>query len=326
MREADDGREASEISDLVRISTGSRLHFGLYDVKAPFGGVGLMVDLPRTSVSVCSAESFEVHPCPVVRISEVAQRLALRLPSAMKTGDLPNCRVVVESAAEPHCGLGSGTQMSVSAAVAMSHFFSLELSRYELVNEIASRGRRSSIGSIGFFEGGLIAENGQAHRFESNESWRRVSLPLSWCLVLAYPDRNLVGISGEAEGEAFATLEAAAPEYRRRLVQLGDEILKLGAEGDFAAFSSTVATFNELSGDLFASHQGGCYNGVAVASLVHQIRSLGVRGVGQSSWGPMVFAFCENQHDAERLVQQLPGVSSRIVKPQNEGYKGSARK
>jgi hypothetical protein len=34
----------------------------------------------------------------------------------------------------------------------------------------------------------------------------------------------------------------------------------------------------------------------------------------------MVFAFCENHHDAERLVKQLPGVSSRIVKPQNQGY------
>ena len=47
-----------------------------------------------------------------------------------------------------------------------------------------------------------------------------------------------------------------------------------------------------------------------MAALVAWLRAAGVAGVGQSSWGPTVFALTESQSTAEelarRLVEQCP--------------------
>jgi beta-ribofuranosylaminobenzene 5'-phosphate synthase len=45
----------------------------------------------------------------------------------------------------------------------------------------------------------------------------------------------------------------------------------------------------------------------AVAALVDAVRGRGVRGVGQSSWGPSVFAVVGSADEAARLVTALPG-------------------
>ena len=47
---------------------------------------------------------------------------------------------------------------------------------------------------------------------------------------------------------------------------------------------------NARAGDAFAAAQGGRYAAPAVTALVARLRGLGVKGVGQSSWGPTVFA------------------------------------
>lgn len=304
----------------IRVTTGSRLHFGLFDVKPPFGGVGLMVDHPRTRIVVDTADSFEVRPCHVDRIAEIASRVAQRLPIAMTTAGMPNCKVIVESAADPHRGLGSGTQLALATALAMSEFFSLKLSRQQLVQEVSLRGRRSSIGSIGFFEGGLIAENGRDRSYQPCSGWRQQILPEAWRIVLASPPVDAVGVSGEAEGAAFAALAPASREHRAELVRLSEEMMRASEAADFDAFSALVAKFNARSGELFAAHQGGCFNGEAVRTLVDRIMALGVRGVGQSSWGPTVFALCENEIAATRLSQSLDDIHCRVVKPQSAGY------
>jgi beta-ribofuranosylaminobenzene 5'-phosphate synthase len=306
--------------ELVRVKTGARLHFGLFDVKPPFGGVGLMVDHPRTSVAVSSSSTFEVLPYRAERIVEIAKQVAKRLPASLLDGGLPRCKVVVEAAADSHCGLGSGTQLALATAVSMCQFFSLDLSRHELVHDIASRGRRSSIGSIGFFEGGLISEEGKDQRYEPGPAWQRIALPTDWRIVLACPQDLGSGISGEAEGAAFAALPAASPEYRANLVQLCSRLMKSGENADFDSFCSLISRFNSLSGELFAAHQGGCYNGEQVLRLVRRIESLGEQGVGQSSWGPTVFAVCKNQEAANNLRDSLTGIACRVVKPQASGY------
>lgn len=304
----------------VRITTGSRLHFGLFDVKAPFGGLGLMVDRPRTTVVIDAATAFEIHPCQVDRVTEIAARIARRLAPDLQTSGLPRCKVSIESAADSHCGLGSGTQLALASAQAMNEFFRIDLPRRELVQEIASRGRRSSIGSIGFFEGGLIAENGREHSYEDDSAWIRCVLPNYWRVVLASPRADAAGVSGEAEGVAFAGLAPASDEHRAELVRLSDEILRLGEAADFQGLSQFIATFNVLSGQLFATHQGGCFNGPAVQALVARIKSSGIAGVGQSSWGPTVFALCENDDCASRLCDSLEGFDRRVVKPLASGY------
>jgi predicted sugar kinase len=56
---------------------------------------------------------------------------------------------------------------------------------------------------------------------------------------------------------------------------------------------------------VFAPVQGGTYAGPRVAALVEFIRAQGIAGVGQSSWGPAVFAVVADEERAEGLVRLL---------------------
>ena len=70
----------------------------------------------------------------------------------------------------------------------------------------------------------------------------------------------------------------------------GAAILPAAEAGDLEAFGEAVHEFNRRAGEPFAAAQGGPYASPAVAGLIGELRQLGVAGVGQSSWGPTVFA------------------------------------
>jgi predicted sugar kinase len=65
------------------------------------------------------------------------------------------------------------------------------------------------------------------------------------------------------------------------------------AEQDLTVFGEALHEFNARAGEWFAAAQGGRYATEEVAALVRWLRGQGVRGVGQSSWGPTVFAVVE---------------------------------
>jgi predicted sugar kinase len=76
--------------------------------------------------------------------------------------------------------------------------------------------------------------------------------------------------------------------------------------GDFHAWSSAICQFNRSSGMLFAPIQGGPYNGRQVQTLIEWLLDRGVVGVGQSSWGPGVFAWFQSPEHAEPIIRRLP--------------------
>ncbi|MDA7977278.1 MAG: hypothetical protein MPJ50_00750, partial [Pirellulales bacterium] len=74
---------------------------------------------------------------------------------------------------------------------------------------------------------------------------------------------------------------------------------------------------------------GGTYASQRIENLVHALLGLGVDGVGQTSWGPTVFAFCESESDAIELAATLRSWRSQdkfsaqelwIAKPRNTGF------
>jgi predicted sugar kinase len=69
-----------------------------------------------------------------------------------------------------------------------------------------------------------------------------------------------------------------------------------------AAFGDAVHEFNRRAGEPFAAAQGGAYASPAIAELIVELRALGIRGVGQSSWGPTVFAMVPDSDTALSLV------------------------
>ena len=80
------------------------------------------------------------------------------------------------------------------------------------------------------------------------------------------------------------------------------ELLPALAARDLNAFGEALYEFNARAGDAFAPAQGGRYSGPAVANCVARLRARGITGVGQSSWGPTVFAIVARERAQEVLA------------------------
>ena len=60
-------------------------------------------------------------------------------------------------------------------------------------------------------------------------------------------------------------------------------------DDDLDSFGEAVYEYNRLAGEMFQSVQGGIYANAWVEATVEKLRAMGIKGVGQSSWGPVVF-------------------------------------
>ena len=303
----------------LQIQTACRLHFGLLDTVAPFGGVGVMVDEPRTEVLIQPHPMFCCDGPDASRLSEIARRIA---QLAGRT-ELPSCKITVGSRPPAHYGLGSGTQLALAAAEALCRFCHIDVPTEQLACELAGRGKRSAVGIHGYFHGGLIYEAAcESESLSSLNAVRnRVELPETWRAVVYRPRPSAELVCGNVEQNQFATLPPADPHARRELVRIAEEQLIPSARaGQFDAFTDAVTQFNLASGKLFEPVQGSAYNGATVTSLVQSLMDHGAVGVGQSSWGPSVFAWFESEQDVERFIDTFPNdTESKMVKPANHG-------
>lgn len=116
------------------------------------------------------------------------------------------------------------------------------------------------------------------------------------------------GLHGSLEAQAFQHLHGQGIPLHRtetlcRLVLLG--LLPALVERDWRAFGEALYDFNGLAGDVFRLVQGGTYARPETADLVAFIRQEGVPGVGQSSWGPAVFAVAKDEDQGEHLRRRL---------------------
>jgi beta-RFAP synthase len=138
----------------------------------------------------------------------------------------------------------------------------------------------------------------------------RLPFPEDWRLILVLPATTdaTVGLHGSREAEAFARLatDPSAParsDELCRLVLLG--MLPALVENDGDAFGEALYEFNVRVGEAFAAVQGGVYASPRVAELVAFLRGEQIRGVGQSSWGPTVFAVVADEDRALHLAARL---------------------
>ncbi len=292
----------------VRITTGTRLHFGLLRTAAPFGGVGVMIDHPQTEIVIRPAESFQCPQEVSDRVVGIAQRIgqATRRIAECEPHELPGCAVEVVKRADPHSGLGSGTQLAMAVAEGLAGFCRLLLSPEELACRIAGRGERSAVGVHGYFQGGLIYEDADDPG-ELNAVKQRVAIADPWCVALFRPSTPPAQVSGRLEQTHFRTLEKTTATKRQQLAAIiNEQLMPAAANRDFVDFADAVQRYNHESGLLFQSVQGGPYNGSAVSELVQLLIECGAVGVGQSSWGPTVFAWFENTAAAAAFQNQLP--------------------
>ncbi|MFM7844858.1 MAG: GHMP kinase, partial [Planctomycetota bacterium] len=228
-----------------------------------------------------------------------------------------------ESLGAPHSGLGTGTQLALAVATILERMRQREIKSVECLAELMGRGRRSAVGTYGFGHGGLIVERGKLAAERISPLDQRLPLPAPWRFVLVRPQLDS-GLHGAAEHQAFEKLPAVPPATAEQLNRLLDEqLLPAVRAHDFTRFSQSLYEFGYASGCCFAPAQGGAYRGPRLTQLVELIRSLGVVGVGQSSWGPTLFAAVPDDVAAHRLVQDLRLLDDdlllTIAAPQNAG-------
>ncbi len=304
---------------MIRVRAPSRLHFGLLNLCSEshwtnlrgekviparqFGSVGLMVEAPGIQLTVKRASSWSAEGPLGVRALAYARRVAESLPASVVQPQ----QIAVEQAAPEHFGLGTGTQLAMAVARALTAACGMgQLQAVELAR-LCGRGARSALGTHGFMQGGFLVEAGKRHAEEISPLVARLAFPEQWRLLIILPPwRN--GLHGSEETKAFELLYGqdmapATTDTLCRLVLLG--MLPALAERDLEAFGEAVYDFNARVGTLFASIQGGNYAHPGVAELVEWVRRQGVRGVGQSSWGPAVFAVVGDEEKAEHLASRI---------------------
>jgi beta-RFAP synthase len=306
----------------VQVSAASRLHFGMVSFGSTgvpqFGGVGVMIDEGALQLTFEPANQFSAT-------GPLAPRIYAAMPAICERLDLdgvPDCKINVCRAPGEHLGLGTGTQLHLSLAAGLSAWLGRSYSAPEELVGWAGRAARSSVGSYGFLEGGLIVERGKISDEPLGQLAARRELPAGWCFGLICPPGER-GLSGEGEQQAFRELPPIPLERTEELWTLVFKRMLPALDAhDFGAFSEALTWFNHVSGLGFAARQRGAYASPRIAELVETIRGLGVRGIGQSSWGPTVFALFEHEQSARDFQQRLAAQHSafgpmRIAQPCN---------
>lgn len=260
---------------MIRVRTGSRLHFGLTRLPPAgpwpegepyFGGLGLMIEEPAVE-AVCGAGE--------------PPRLTLR--------------------PRPHSGLGTGTQSALACEAAVAGRLPTESDLAQWV-ERTGRGRRSAIGSYGFLLGGFLADPGRVHGTRLADPPVRYEFPAEWRIIVVQPAAE-ANWYGDRERAAFASLSGAADGDLREFAF--NTVLPNLAADHLVEFGKALTEFNARAGEMFATIQGGRYSSPQTAAAVSALLNAGAAGAGQSSWGPTVWALAADSDHARFLLNRI---------------------
>ena len=307
----------------IRVTAHARLHFGFLDLSNDragrrFGGLGMALTTPRLMLRLERGRGLDVEG----PLAERIESMALRVHRALELK--PQTRIVVEEAIPEHVGLGSGTQTALALATGIARQRGIDQPVARLC-ALAGRAQRSGVGFHLFQAGGLVVEGGHARGavpFEVPPLLARHEVPEDWRIVVALPKTSQT-VSGEMEEEAFRRLRPAAAVTVDRISRaVLTRMLPAVVSRDLKGFGAALTEVQDLVGGCFAAVQEGAYHPDA-EPLVRLLKSKGAIGVGQSSWGPAVYAFAGSEKEEKRLERLLtaafPGLVLLKARPQNQG-------
>jgi beta-RFAP synthase len=294
------------------VQAGARLHLGFLDLNGAcgrrYGSIGVALERPRCTVEACPAPAGVVAE-PAEPVQAILERLGPDL------GDGAVAVRLVETI-PPHTGFGAGTQLALAVALAASRAAGRPIPIPELARRLG-RGQRSGIGVAAFEQGGLVIDAG--HRAVDKDDGTsgetdaaelppvifQHPLPDDWYFVLATP-RAGPGLSGSAEQRVFEGLPPMDAERvgricRLTLMQVAPAVLT----GDIWTFGAAISEIQEAVGEYFAPYQGGRFASPTGCEVAELARGRGACGVGQSSWGPTVFALVLGEVGARALADSL---------------------
>ncbi|SFS53152.1 beta-ribofuranosylaminobenzene 5'-phosphate synthase family protein [Halostagnicola kamekurae] len=304
---------------MATVRAGARLHVGFQNLSLArerlYGGIGIGLEEPRLTVSAERADDI-VAGDPLV--GEYAARAADVL-------DVPGVSISTGNRLDRHVGLGSGTQLALSILAATAMAYDKEPEVRERAPAMG-RGGRSGVGVATFEDGGFVVDAGHpTGRFTTEPpaegEWTvppvvaRHDLPRDWRFLVVVPDAD-PGRSGTGEDESMRTVvERADPAVADELASVvTGQLLPAAAEGRLEAFGDAVAEIGRKNGAWYADAQGGVFRPPA-GELVESLESCPVLfGVGQSSWGPVVYGVTDESYGREATAAARRALAERSLK------------
>jgi len=280
----------------------------------------MMVDRPRVVVELSKSSQWSARGPAGQRAMAWARRA---LENFQPTSELA-LNIQVSQCPIPHTGLGTGTQLALAVATAVRAVCDLPGLPVQDIASVMGRGQRSAVGSYGFYSGGLILEMGQDTAGTLGKLSRRIALPDDWQILLITPQTEH-GCHGRLETEAFGQLGTMPRATTDRLLELATgQIVKAAQRNDSATFDQAIYQYGLLSGESFHPVQGGPFASEAIAQRIKILRDLGICGVGQSSWGPTIYALVRDG-SPDALIADLSAKPEfadcdfQITAPDNRG-------
>ncbi|NHV97253.1 MAG: kinase [Thaumarchaeota archaeon] len=296
----------------LTIKTPSRLHMGLIDLRGDlgraFGSIGVGIKYPNVILTAEESDRLVVEGEQAERFRSFAERFIEAVNAKIK------CRIIVEKTIPMHVGLGSGTQSALAVASLISSINNLRVS----VEEAAVLTGRASISSIGigvFKYGGFIVDAGhKVNPWERSKKEKKSIAPIvfrhpfpkDWLFVVAVTEKERRGLSGEKERKAFDTLPTPRKEWATdicRLVHLN--LIPALIEQDIETFGKALTKIQILTGKCFEKIQGGIYASRLAEESCKKMLEAGAKAVGQSSWGPTVYALAQGMKQARKIMLSL---------------------
>lgn len=285
----------------VRVRAPARLHLGFLDLAGDLGrrfaSLGLAIEGLATELEVACGETGIEGP--------EAGRAAIHLARLREAwGVAEPIAVRIHQATPAHAGLGSGTQLGLAIGAGLARLLG-RAEPLEAVAELLERGTRSAIGIGAFGLGGFLVDGGRAAEDRLPPPIvARLPFPEGWRILLIL-DPTRQGVHGPAEATAFKALPPPPAELVGHLCRL--VLLRLLPGLARAALAPVAEALREIQaamGERFAAFQGGApFASPTVAEALAWLETEGVRGLGQTSWGPTGWALLSDPETAIALAR-----------------------
>jgi beta-ribofuranosylaminobenzene 5'-phosphate synthase len=306
----------------LTITTPSRLHLALIDMNASIGrvdgSIGLTLDNPVIKISARRSDILEI-----TGKSEHCERMKNSAKALLPDGE--GIQISIEKDYPSHIGLGSGTQVSLAAGMAVNELFNLGLSIYEVAAKVG-RGGTSGIGVAAFEKGGFILDGG--HKFSEKKAFLPSAasrLPPAPVLVRRdFPDWNIVVAIPEQKGASQTNevniFQKVCPVPLHEVEKLSHvilmQLLPALAEEDMVTIGKSINAIQELG---FKKREVEIQP--ESKELMKLLRDSGAHGAGMSSFGPTVYAIGEDAEYLKKVAEEfLEGKGQVfITKARNNG-------
>lgn len=290
----------------VTVRAGYRLHLGFYrylDEGVYYGSIGIALDEPHLELRLTSSNNGLELRTPTEESKEAILRVAKYL-------GLTSGIVELDGYLRHHSGLGSMTRIYLSTAVAASMLFNKTDLDFESMLLNLGRCRYGCVGYYTFIFGGLAVDSGV-----TDLNGRRIPKPIAllkvprnWYVVVAVPEGR-----GLNENEEKLYMEnPTAVEYQKDLYRALVELLTGVKLERIDMFTHAIETIQGVAGKYFSKAQGGFFSS-PYGDLISKIMfESGLRGIGQSSWGPTIFGFTDDYVVAEQAKRNILSNLNRI--------------